>query len=97
MQKAEPRTLETFRAAHDRNVIVPNKIKTALEQIRKVGPEHYEYESDLIRMAGISQTDMGMFRDQFEAHIVVTNSTPGNKNPKRVYFGDAKVAAKVRG
>lgn len=96
MSKAEPRTLATFRAAHDRNVIVPNKIRAAIEQIRKVGPEHYEYEADLIRMAGISQSDMGLFRDQFEAHIVETRSTPGSKNPKRVYFGDPKVAAKVR-
>ncbi len=97
MSKVEPRTLATFRQAHDRNVIVPNKIRGALEQIRKVGPEHYEYEVDLIRMAGISQSDMGLFRDQFEDHIVLTSTTPGNRNPKRVYFGDPKVAAKVRG
>ena len=97
MSKAEPRTLAMFRAAHDKNVIVPNKIRAVLEQIRKVGPEHHEYEADVIRMAGISQTDIGLFREQFEDHIVVTASTPGNRNPKRVYFGDPKVAAKVRG
>ncbi len=96
MSKAEPRTLATFRAAHDRNVIVPNKIRAAIEQIRKVGPEHYEYEADLIRMAGISQADIGQYRDQFEDHIVVTASTGSSRNPKRVYFGDPKVAAKVR-
>jgi hypothetical protein len=96
MTKIEPRTLDTFRAAHDRDVIVPNKIRAALEQIRKAGPEHYEYEGDFVRLAGISQNDIGLFREQFKEHIVETRSTSASKNPKRCYFGDPKVAARAR-
>ena len=96
MTAAKARTLEHFRAAHDKNVIVPNKIKAALEAVRKIGPEHFEYEADFIKLAGLSQTDMSTFRDQFSAYIVETPAQHGRAS-KRVWFGDAKVAAKVRG
>ena len=90
------KTLEDFRAAHDKNVIVPNKIREALAQLQKVGPEHYEYENEFIKLAGISQTDMGMFRDQFSDYFLETPRTNGGRQ-RRVWFGDKKVAAKVRG
>ena len=53
--KITPRTIADFKGAHDPDVIVPRKIRAALEQIAKVGAEHYEYEGDLIKLAGISQ------------------------------------------
>ena len=87
------RTLSDFRAAHDKNVIVPSKINAALADMLKEGPENWSYEADLIRRAGISQTDMGMFRDQFTDHIVETSD---HRSAKRVWFADKKVAAKVR-
>jgi hypothetical protein len=90
------KTLEDFRAAHDRNVIVPNKIREALAQLLKIGPEHYEYENEFIKLAGISQTDMGMFRDQFADYFLETTRTNGGRQ-RRVWFGDKKVVAKVRG
>lgn len=90
------KTLADFRAAHDRNVIVPNKIRAALAALLKEGPENYEYESDLIRRAGISQTDMGEYRDLFVDHIVTTPSLRG-KSGRRVWFADPKVAKKARG
>lgn len=54
--------------------------------------ENWGYEIDIIRRAGISQTEMSTFRDQFAEHIVET----GGKNPKRVWFASTKVAAEAR-
>lgn len=88
------KTIADFKAAHDPNVIVPAKIRTALAAIEKEGPEHWLYESDFMRLAGLSTTQIALFRDQFAAHII--EATVG-RNMKRVYFGSAKVAAKLRG
>lgn len=96
MAKAAAKTLNDFRAAHDRNVIVPSKIRAALEVMVKEGPENWTYEADLLKRAAISTTDLAMFRDQFEAHIVEAAGSSG-RNAKRVWFGSAKVAAKLRG
>jgi len=86
-------TVDAFRAAHDRDIIVPRKITEALGRMAKEGPEHWLYEADFIKLAGISQTDMGAHRDTFAKHIVTTTG----RNPKRAWFHDAKVAAKLRG
>ena len=92
-QKAK--SLADFRAAHDPNVIIPAKIRAALDAMLKEGPEQWEYELEFMKRAGISQTQIGAFRPQFEQHIVTTGST-GRQNAKRVWFADPKVAKKVR-
>lgn len=92
VKKSSGKTLDDFRAAHDRNVIVPTKIRKALSDMESEHPENWEYELDFMRRAGLSQTDMGMFRPQFEAHVVEV----GGKNPKKVWFASAKVAEKAR-
>lgn len=92
LSKSTVKTLDDFRAAHDKNVIVPTKIKAALEAMLKEGPENWHYEADFIRLAQISQTDMGMFRDHFSEHVVETSG----KSAKRVWFADPKVAQRVR-
>jgi len=91
--KPSGKTLSDFRAAHDRNVIVPAKIKKALTEMEAEHPENWEYELDFMRRASISQTDIGTFRPQFANHVVET----GGKNPKKVWFASAKVAEKARG
>ena len=93
MSKATAKTLDDFRAAHDKNVIIPAKIKAALSEMLKEGAENWSYEAEFIRRAGISQTDMGLFRDHFADHVVET----AGKTNKRVWFADKKVAAKVSG
>ncbi|MGA7540351.1 MAG: hypothetical protein WBW93_16465 [Steroidobacteraceae bacterium] len=90
--KATGKTIADFRAAHDKNVIVPAKIKKALADMEAEHAENWSYESDFMKRAGISQTDVGMFRDQFSEHIVETSG----HNAKKVWFASAKVAAKVR-
>ena len=86
------KTLADFRAAHDKNVIVPAKIKKVLADMEADHPENWCYEGDLIKAGGISQADIATFRDQFAEHIVET----GGRTPKRVWFASSKIAAKVR-
>lgn len=92
-KKPVGKSLADFRAAHDKNVIVPARIKKALEEMASESSENWCYENDLIKRAGISQTDMGLFREQFAEHIVET----GGHNSKRVWFALVKVAEKARG
>jgi len=86
------KTLADFRAAHDKNVIVPSRIKAALASLLKDGKDNWCYELEFLKIAGLSTTDLGMFRDQFLDHIVET----GGKTPKRVWFASADIARKVR-
>lgn len=85
-----------FRELHDKDVIVPRKIRAALEALLKDGPESWEYEGDLIKMSGISQTDMSKYREQFLDHIVAAPGT-SNRAGRNVWFAAIKVAKKIRG
>ena len=97
-KQAEPRagridpklgkSLQDFRAEHDKSYIVPKKIKDALE---KLG-DGWEYEVHFLRLAGLSVTDLAAYRDQFESHTVLV----GGRNAKRVWVGTAKLATQMR-
>lgn len=89
----KPKTLSDFKAVHDLNVVVPAKITAALTAMEKEHPESWEYEGDFIRRSGISTTQMGQFRSQFEKYIVETSG----RNPKRVWFATEKAAKAARG
>lgn len=93
---AKAKTLADFKAAHDPNVIVPAKIKAGLATIEKDGSENWLYEVDFLKLTGLSTTQLAAYRDAFETHIVVAPAAHG-KSVKRIYFGNAKVAAKLRG
>lgn len=85
--------LSLFRASHDRNVIVPKKINDALTDLAaKEGAEGWEYEGEFMKRAGISQTDIGAFRDQFEKYIVETKG----QRAKRVWFANPVYATAAR-
>jgi hypothetical protein len=94
---SKPKTLADFKAAHDQDVIVPNKIRAALAAIEKEGAEHWLYEGDFLKLSGISTTQIARYREQFSSHIVLAAGANGKQSNKRVYFGNAKVAAKLRG
>ena len=96
MASKKAKTLADFKAAHDPNVIVPNKIRAALATIGKEGAENWLYEIDFLRLSGISTVQLATFRGQFAAHIVEVPAGQGRMT-KRVYFGNVKVAAKLRG
>lgn len=96
MATPKGKTLGDFRAVHDLNVIVPNKIRAALAAMLKESNEQWEYEVDFMKRATISPTNIAAFRDQFAEHIVQTPHVHGRQS-KRVWFADPKVARKARG
>ena len=94
-EKVAVRTIAEFRSNHDDRVKIPRQIEAALASMRKEGAEHWEYEADFIRRAGIHGMQLIKYRSLFEDHVVTVPSSHG-KAPRRVWFGDKKVAAKVR-
>jgi hypothetical protein len=93
-KKARPaggKDLEAFRAAHDKNYIVPARIKKGLSELG----ESWEYEADFIRRCGLSQTDFAAYRDQFDEFFVDTDGSHRNRG-KRVWAGTKPFAAKLR-
>ena len=89
--RASGKSLEEFRSAHDKNYIVPKKIKDALS---KMG-DSWEYEIDFIKTAGITTTDLVTFREQFENHIVAVKVN-GSSHKKNVWAGTIPFASKLR-
>lgn len=86
---AKGKTLNEFADLHDKGTIVPKRIRTALVQLG----DSWEYEGDLIKRAGLSQTDFSRFREQFAADHSVEL---GGRNPKRAWAGTKAFATKMR-
>jgi hypothetical protein len=84
------KTLADLRAVHDDDVVIPNRIRAQFAAMLKKGPEEWDYESDFLRDAKVSNSKIGAYRDQFTKHVAAT------KDGKRIWFADAKVAAKFR-
>jgi len=81
------KSLAEFKATYDKDTIVPQKIRDALEQLG----EGWEYESAFAKLAGISMTDMGTYREQFADHLVYLR-----RDAKKVWAGTKKLVALVR-
>lgn len=90
-KKASKKTLDDFRAVHDKAFVVPNKIKAGLEALGKYG---WEYEAEFIKICGVSVVDIGRFRDEFEDFYVIVG---GERTGKRVWAGSKVLAEKMRG
>jgi hypothetical protein len=80
------RSLSEFRNTYDKSTIVPSKLKAA---IKALGSQGWEYEVQFIRMAGVSPSDVGNFRDEFAEYIVATRD-------RRVWAGSVKTAQQMR-
>jgi hypothetical protein len=93
---AKARTVADFRENFDKDVIIPRKIQAALDAMLKEGAENWEYDADFVKRAGVSQSDMGRYRAQFEKHVILTANV-NKRGPRKVWFASAKVAAKLRG
>lgn len=89
------KTAADFRAAHDPDVVVPNKIRAVLAEMLREGKENWEYEGDIVRRAKLGMAQLTQFRELFADHIVVAPSESG-RAARRVWFADAKVAQKIR-
>ena len=85
---AQPgRTLADFKRLYDKDVIVPNKLQQALQQL---GGE-WRYEHEFARMAGVSSADMQTYRHLFDNHHVALK-----REHKLIWCGTVALANKLR-
>lgn len=98
MSKANARNSSTFNADHNKAVVIPNRIRAVLADLSKRGPEHYEYEADIVKLAKLSQTEISRFREGFRPHIVEIKYKDGKalSTPKNVWFHNVSVARRMR-
>lgn len=79
--------LSDFRAQHDKDFIVPKKIKTALDALGS----GWEYELEFSRLAGVSATDLNLYREQFADYWLVIG-----RSGKRAWAGSKSTAESMR-
>jgi len=94
--KAKARTVADFKAAHDRDTIVVNKIRAGLQKLLDIGPEHYEYSESFRAICGLQARDLADYKDRFADHWFKAAGHGSGKDGKVVWFGSAKVAARLR-
>jgi hypothetical protein len=82
--------LADFRAVHDKNFVVPERIKAGLARLGKDG---WEYEASFIRLCETNVVDFSRFRDQFNEYCVVFKE---NGKERRVWAGSKAAADKMR-
>ncbi len=87
VRPAAGRSLTEFRAAHDKDFIVPGRIREALKTLG----DGWDYEVPFAKAAGVSLADLGVYREQFADHVVVVR-----RDGKRAWAGKASTAAKMR-
>lgn len=87
--KRAGRSLEEFRATHDKSYIVPIKVKAALATL---GGD-WMTEIEFAKHAGVSMVDLNAYRDAFEDFVVVLG---GQHKGKRLWAGSKATAAKMR-
>ena len=85
--KTAGRSLTEFRATYDKDTIVPQRIR---EGIRALAGG-WEYESAFAKLAGVSLSDLGNYREQFEQHIVTIR-----RDGKRAWASTPKMAAAMK-
>ena len=93
--KSEPkkrgRSLDEFRAAHDKSFIVPKRIRDALNQLG----DSWEYEIEFLRRCNLGTNELAEYRDQFEAdHVVLVSSR--SHSTKRIWVGSKELAETLR-
>lgn len=82
------KSLQDFRAEHDKSFIVPKRIR---EAITKLG-DGWLYEVEFLRLAGLSTTDLAAYREEFLEYTI----NVGGKTPRRIWAGTKALAQKMR-
>lgn len=91
------RDLKMFESVHVRKTVMENNVRRALAEISKIGPEHFEYESEFLKRVGIGNGQITAVREQFSAHVVLAPTIgKERRNAKYVWFGNPKAAARAR-
>ena len=89
------KTLAEFRATHNRNEVINQRIRSALAELG----DSWEYEMDFARRAKIASHEWSPRRELYATHIVFVKANFGqgtNSNRRRIIAGTAKFAAKLR-
>lgn len=103
---SKKRNIASFKAETDPTVILPNKLRAALDRLKKDGgAEAYAYEftdktgsPTMCGMSGISAAHINHYRHQFADHIVLAKQDTGSRRgPKFVWFATPKAATEARG
>lgn len=81
------RSLAEFKQAYDKNTIIPQKMRAALKELGAA----WEYESEFIKRAGVSYTDLNAFRDMFADHVVVVK-----RESKKIWCGTPSFANQLK-
>ena len=79
------KTLADFRAEHDKDFIIPRRIKEGLKLIG------WEYETAFAKICGVSMADISTYREQFLDHVV-----PIRRDGKRAWAGTPSMATEMR-
>ena len=82
------RNLSDFKSQYDKSTIIPSKVKAALKVL---GASGWVTEVEFAKMAGVSLSDLGNFRDAFSDHVV-----PLERGAKRAWAGSKKLADQMK-
>ena len=82
------RSLEEFRGQHDKDYIVPKRLREALKVL---GASGWEYEALFARLAGVGLADLANYRELFADYVVAVQ-----RDGKRAWAGSPAMAAKMR-
>ena len=85
--KRTGKNLAEFRALHDKDFIVPKKIREGLKNLAG----SWDYESVFSKNIGVSLSDLGNYREQFAAYVVHIR-----KDGKRAWSGNVATAKAMR-
>ncbi len=93
MTKPKGKTIADLRAAHDKKVMIPNRIRAAIAAVTTSGDE-WAYESDFMNLVkpAISSQDIAKFREQFLDFWAEMPATNGKSSIRRVWFATKKAA-----
>lgn len=86
--KDKRKTLADFRAIYDKGTIVPAKVKAALKELGRAG---WEYEVGFAKLAGVSLSDLGNFRDLFSDYVL-----PVERGARRIWAGSTELRDEMR-
>ena len=81
------KSLDEFRATHDRSFIVPSRIDDALKALG----DGWEYEMAFAKLAGVSLAELGSYREKYTDYVVVVR-----RDGKRAWTGSKATANKMR-
>lgn len=81
------KSLSEFRERYDKDYIMPTRIRAALKELG----ESWESEMEFSRRADVSLSNLNIYRQEFEGHVVVVD----RKN-KRVWCGTVELANQCR-